>query len=516
MKFINDRRRMQGQSGFTLIELLVVIAILGVLAGVVVFAVGGIDGQRRGVGVQDRQAHDPDRRRGVPGAEPPRIRLRPTAPSTGRRRRTADLATSKFLDRERPSKYWVYSPRCTAPVTRLRPTGSDVTLGTPGAGALYRIDAPNAHMTDTSALDAWLKDMLSSRATDLHFSAGSVPRARIDGRLSAAAGSQPVDEVALTAMIEGLIGPDRREEFRVEPSDRLRLQLDVARRHPRALPGQRLLPVGQARAGASPHPGRAFRHPRSIGLPASTAALAQRPHGLVLFTGPTGSGKSTTQAAMLGWINRNRPLHILTIEDPIEYVHDSNASLVNQREVGTDVPTFEAGLEAALREDPDVVLVGEMRTLETIALTLTLAETGHLVLATLHTNDASQAVDRIIDSFPATQQDQVRTQLSMMLAAVISQRLVPRIGGGRVAAYEVLMGTTRRDEPDPRGQGPPAPQRDGDRPARRHVRARALADRPRRERPDLDRGSPRRQPVPRRDPRRVGRNRTHRHDGVTR
>jgi len=296
-------------------------------------------------------------------------------------------------------------------------------------------------MTDTSALDAWLKDMLSSRATDLHFSAGSVPRARIDGRLSAAAGSQPVDEVALTAMIEGLIGPVRSEEFRLDrQTDFAFSWTSPAGTHER-FRGNAFYQSGK--------PALALRHipgliptPEEIGLPASTAALAQRPHGLVLFTGPTGSGKSTTQAAMLGWINRNRPLHILTIEDPIEYVHDSNSSLVNQREVGTDVPSFEAGLEAALREDPDVVLVGEMRTLETIALTLTLAETGHLVLATLHTNDASQAVDRIIDSFPATQQDQVRTQLSMMLAAVISQRLVPRIGGGRVAAYEVLMGTT--------------------------------------------------------------------------
>ena len=146
---------------------------------------------------------------------------------------------------------------------------------------------------------------------------------------------------------------------------------------------------------------------------------------------------------MIGWINRTGRVHILTIEDPIEYVHESRTprSSTSARSA-TDVPSFEAGLEAALREDPDVVLVGEMRTLETIALTLTLAETGHLVFATLHTNDAAQAVDRIIDSFPAAQQDQVRTQLSMTLAAVISQRLVPRIGGGRVAAYEVLMGTT--------------------------------------------------------------------------
>jgi twitching motility protein PilT len=144
---------------------------------------------------------------------------------------------------------------------------------------------------------------------------------------------------------------------------------------------------------------------------------------------------------MMGWINHHRPVHILTIEDPIEYVHPPMQALVNQREVGRDTASFTDALRAALREDPDVVLIGEMRDLDTIALTLTLAETGHLVFATLHTNDAAQTVDRVIDVFPSDQQDQIRTQFSMALAAVISQRLVPRIGGGRVAAYEVLLGT---------------------------------------------------------------------------
>jgi twitching motility protein PilT len=174
----------------------------------------------------------------------------------------------------------------------------------------------------------------------------------------------------------------------------------------------------------------------------SLISLLTRPHGLVLMTGPTGSGKSTTLASMVGWINQNRPVHILTIEDPIEYIHPPAEALVNQREVGSDCISFSEGLKSALREDPDVVLVGEMRDLETISLTLTLAETGHLVFATLHTNDAAQTVDRIIDVFPADQQDQARTQFSMALAAVVSQRLVPKIGGGRVAAYEVLMGTS--------------------------------------------------------------------------
>src|SRR5262249_39252538 len=142
-----------------------------------------------------------------------------------------------------------------------------------------------------------------------------------------------------------------------------------------------------------------------------------------------------------GWINQHRPVHILTIEDPVEYLHQSKMALVNQREVGADATTFEQALKAALREDPDVILVGEMRDLESVALTLTLAETGHLVFATLHTNDAAQTIDRVIDVFPPEQQDQVRTQLSMALAGVVAQRLVPKIGGGRVAAYEILVAT---------------------------------------------------------------------------
>ena len=181
------------------------------------------------------------------------------------------------------------------------------------------------------------------------------------------------------------------------------------------------------------------RSREELGAPWAANELLNRPYGLVLVVGPTGSGKSTTLAAMIDRINEQKPVHILTIEDPIEYLHHHKVAMVNQREVGTDVNNFLDGLRSALREDPDVILLGEMRDLDSISITLTLAETGHLVFATLHTNDASQALDRIVDVFPAERRDQIQIQLAGTLQGVISQRLLPAEGGGRVAAYEVLM-----------------------------------------------------------------------------
>ena len=178
-----------------------------------------------------------------------------------------------------------------------------------------------------------------------------------------------------------------------------------------------------------------------LGAPRATTTLLNRPYGLVLAVGPTGSGKSTTLAAMIDRINETKPVHILTIEDPVEYVHQHKVAMVNQREVGTDTISFEEGLRSALREDPDVVLLGEMRDLESIQIALSLAETGHLVFATLHTNDASQALDRMIDVFPSDKRDQIQTMLAGALQGVISQRLLPGVSGGRVAAYEVLIAT---------------------------------------------------------------------------
>src|SRR5258708_5395617 len=176
-----------------------------------------------------------------------------------------------------------------------------------------------------------------------------------------------------------------------------------------------------------------------LGLPESVHKLIQRQQGLILVTGPTGSGKSTTLAAILDHINKTRPYHIITFEDPIEYIHKHRLSIVDQRQVGDDTPSFAEGLRSAFREDPDVVLIGEMRDLETISTALTMAETGHLVFATLHTNDAPQAINRIVDSYTGAQQQQVRVQLAACLAGVIYQQLIPAVGGGRVAAFEVLV-----------------------------------------------------------------------------
>jgi len=176
-----------------------------------------------------------------------------------------------------------------------------------------------------------------------------------------------------------------------------------------------------------------------LGVPEQVKGLLTRAQGLVLVTGPTGSGKSTTLAAMLGWINENRACHIVTIEDPIEYVHIHKMSAINQREVGDDTRSFERALRSVLREDPDVLLVGEMRDQDSIQTTLTIAETGHLVFATLHTNDTATALDRLVDVFPTDRQEQIRVQLASTLLGVIAQRLVPKVDNGMVAAFEVMF-----------------------------------------------------------------------------
>ena len=290
---------------------------------------------------------------------------------------------------------------------------------------------------NTEPIDHLLRELWDRQATDLHLAAGTTPRYRIDGKLYGVPDAPEVTTELMVATLKGLLSEadqdrlesERQLDFAFSWGGTARFRANAFFQLDRPALALRLIPTE-------------IPTPAAIGLPPALTSLLTRPHGLVLMTGPTGSGKSTTLASMIDWINRNRPLHVLTIEDPIEYLHPPSVALVNQREVGEDCTSFAEALKSALREDPDVVLVGEMRDLETIALTLTLAETGHLVFATLHTNDAAQTIDRVVDVFPADQQDQIRTQFSLALAAVISQRLVPRIGGGRVAAYEVLMATS--------------------------------------------------------------------------
>ena len=273
-------------------------------------------------------------------------------------------------------------------------------------------------------------------ASDLHLCAESPPAIRVHGRLERLPGP------ALTPsrcrdLLYALLGPEQQSRFErngeidfaysAEGTGRFRVN-GYLQRGTVAL-AVRVIPSHVPSLD-------------ELGLPPVVADLARRRDGLVLVTGPTGSGKSTTLAAMIDLINREDPCHVITLEDPIEYVHQHRRAIINQREVGSDTPSFAHALRAALRQDPDVILVGEMRDLETISIALTAAETGHLVLATLHTPDASQAVDRVLGVFPAAKEEEARTRLAASLQGVIAQRLLPRRDrGGRVAALEVLVAT---------------------------------------------------------------------------
>lgn len=279
-----------------------------------------------------------------------------------------------------------------------------------------------------------LEHVVKNKASDLHLQVGLAPMIRIDGKLSAIADTPVLTEAQVESLVFAILDNDQKEvllkdkefDFSFAFGDLGRFRVNAYHERGNLAAALRLIPSD-------------ILSTEQLGLPEVVNTFADFPRGLVLVTGPTGSGKSTTLAALVDKINSERAEHIITIEDPIEYTHKSNKSVVVQREVHYDTYSFSAALRSALRQDPDVVLIGEMRDLETIAAAITIAETGHLVFATLHTNSAAQSIDRMIDVFPPHQQPQIRAQLANMLMAIVSQRLVPTIGGGRVAAAEVLV-----------------------------------------------------------------------------
>ena len=369
---------------------------------------------------------------------------------------------SFFLDRcEAPGKQAEHAPRIPAPAPAPMPfpiptapsmaavqhsssgidTDDELDIGRPALRtqppiANSKLAYDNA-LSDgsTSDIDRLLNRLLEVKGSDLHISANSQPMMRIDGEMKQVPGYDALSGEQIQRMLMPIIPPRNREEFeKTHDSDfayelpgkaRFRANLFVDLRGMGAV--MRVIPSKILTTD-------------DLNLPKELLALCHLPKGLVLVTGPTGSGKSTTLAALVDYINRTREDHIITIEDPVEFVHQNKKCLVNQRQVGEHTDSFKKALRAALREDPDIVLLGEMRDLETIAIALETAETGHLVFGTLHTSSAPSTIDRIIDQYPPAQQEQIRVMLANSLKGVIAQMLCKKIGGGRVAALEVMFG----------------------------------------------------------------------------
>lgn len=285
-------------------------------------------------------------------------------------------------------------------------------------------------------IEVLLEEVVKRKASDLHLQVGLPPMIRVDGTLVAATGTEPLTEETAEALIFAILDDDQKQillkdkefDFSFAFGDLGRFRVNAFHERGNLAAALRLIPNEMLTI-------------EQLGLPPIVNKFADYPRGLVLVTGPTGSGKSTTLAGLIHKINAERAAHIITIEDPIEFTHKSNKSVIVQREVHYDTYSFSAALRSSLRQDPDVVLIGEMRDLETIAAAITIAETGHLVFATLHTNSASQSIDRMVDVFPPHQQPQIRAQLANILMAICSQRLIPTIGGGRIAAAELLVAT---------------------------------------------------------------------------
>lgn len=285
-------------------------------------------------------------------------------------------------------------------------------------------------------IEILLEEVIKKKASDLHLQVGIPPMLRIDGALVPVSGTEALTEEAVETLVFSILDEDQKQillkdkefDFSFAFGDLGRFRVNAFHERGNLAAAMRLIP-------------NEILSIEQLGLPPVLNKFTEYPRGLVLVTGPTGSGKSTTLAAMINKINHERAVHIITIEDPIEFTHKSQKAVIVQREVHYDTYSFSAALRSSLREDPDVVLIGEMRDLETIAAAITIAETGHLVFATLHTNSASQSIDRMIDVFPPHQQPQIRAQLANILMAICSQRLIPAIGGGRIAAAEILVAT---------------------------------------------------------------------------
>jgi len=289
----------------------------------------------------------------------------------------------------------------------------------------------------TFNLRSLLEEMIQKDASDLHITAAERPKLRVDGDIVDSSVLEVLTPKDTLQLAYSVLTENQKKRF--ETDDELdfsfgiqnlaRFRGNVFKQRGCVAMVIRMIPFNV----------RTFQE---LGLPPVIAKLAERPRGLVLVTGPTGSGKSTTLAAIIDKINKERKGHIITVEDPIEFIHRHQSCIVNQREIGTDTKTFAAALKYALREDPDVILVGEMRDLETVAAALTIAETGHLVLATLHTNSAAESINRVIDVFPSNQQSQVRAQLAFVLEGVVTQTLLPKLKGrGRSMAAEIMVAT---------------------------------------------------------------------------
>ena len=304
------------------------------------------------------------------------------------------------------------------------------------AQAAAAASSPTA-VPNSVKIETLLEACIKHGASDLHIQVGLPPILRIDGSLvpipnTPILTTEIVDTLifsTLDSMQRETLAKDKEFDYSFAFGEIARFRVNAFNEKGHLAAAFRLIPTKMPTI-------------EELGMPQVISSFAEYPRGLVLVTGPTGSGKSTTLAAIINKINSEKSVHILTIEDPIEFTHKSKRSLVAQREVHYDTYSFSRALKSALREDPDVVLLGEMRDLETISAAITIAETGHLVFATLHTNSAAQSVDRMIDVFPAEQQPQIRSQLAGILMAVCSQRLVPAIGGGRVCAAEIMVANT--------------------------------------------------------------------------